>query len=222
MSLRPSGLPNGRFYEMKKKPQRTLVADTLTRISYLVGIFKAPTCSIPRRSPTPEVAFHKSVELAEIDWRERETVTYDDYLADFSAELHDIRDEARFADCLAPGSYAASRRRAQRLLDAGSLGIAYPSVRRKGGTCVACLRPAPQGADLSLCLEGKGGAGDFGALSAPPEPAWRAAGFPDCAALIRATDIAELARCFGAQAERVAASGFTEHTAFGLDRCQSE
>jgi hypothetical protein len=35
------GLSNGRFYEMKKKPERTLDADTLTRISYLVGIFKA-------------------------------------------------------------------------------------------------------------------------------------------------------------------------------------
>ena len=35
------GVSNGQFYEMKKNPQRTLDADTLTRISYLVGIFKA-------------------------------------------------------------------------------------------------------------------------------------------------------------------------------------
>jgi uncharacterized protein (DUF2384 family) len=35
------GISNGRFYEMKKQPERTLDADTLTRISYLVGIFKA-------------------------------------------------------------------------------------------------------------------------------------------------------------------------------------
>jgi hypothetical protein len=35
------GISNGRFYEMKKKPERTLDADTLMRISYLVGIFKA-------------------------------------------------------------------------------------------------------------------------------------------------------------------------------------
>jgi hypothetical protein len=35
------GVSNGQFYDMKKKPQRTLDADTLTRISYLVGIFKA-------------------------------------------------------------------------------------------------------------------------------------------------------------------------------------
>jgi uncharacterized protein (DUF2384 family) len=35
------GVSNGQFYEMKKQPQRTLDADTLTRVSYLVGIFKA-------------------------------------------------------------------------------------------------------------------------------------------------------------------------------------
>jgi hypothetical protein len=35
------GVSNGQFYEMKKKPQRTLDADALTRVSFLVGIFKA-------------------------------------------------------------------------------------------------------------------------------------------------------------------------------------
>jgi uncharacterized protein (DUF2384 family) len=34
------GISNGQFYEMKRKPERTLDADTLTRVSYLVGIFK--------------------------------------------------------------------------------------------------------------------------------------------------------------------------------------
>jgi hypothetical protein len=35
------GISNGQFYDAKKKPERTLDTDTLTRISYLVGIFKA-------------------------------------------------------------------------------------------------------------------------------------------------------------------------------------
>jgi hypothetical protein len=35
------GISNGRFYDMKKKPERILDADELTRISCLVGIFKA-------------------------------------------------------------------------------------------------------------------------------------------------------------------------------------
>ena len=88
-----------------------------------------------------EVAFHKWIELAEVSWFD-EDVTYDDYLADFSAAFHDIRGGGRFADCLAPDSYLASQDLAQRLLDGGSLGIVYPSVRRKHGTCLACFRPA--------------------------------------------------------------------------------
>ena|SRR6478609_8895095 len=35
------GVSNGKFYEMKKKPDRVLDVDRLQRISYLVGIFKA-------------------------------------------------------------------------------------------------------------------------------------------------------------------------------------
>ncbi|HET6157994.1 MAG TPA: antitoxin Xre/MbcA/ParS toxin-binding domain-containing protein [Dongiaceae bacterium] len=35
------GISNGPFYEMKKDPDRVLDADKLTRVSYLVGIFKA-------------------------------------------------------------------------------------------------------------------------------------------------------------------------------------
>lgn len=35
------GMSNGPFYEMKRNPNRTLETDRLTRISYLIGIFKA-------------------------------------------------------------------------------------------------------------------------------------------------------------------------------------
>lgn len=87
-----------------------------------------------------EVAFHKWVELSEVDWPE-ETVFYDDFLADFSARFHDLRGEDRFRDCLDPKSYVASQRLAETLLEKGSLGVVYPSVRRRGGTCVACFRP---------------------------------------------------------------------------------
>jgi len=88
-----------------------------------------------------EVAFHKGVELAEAGWTE-ESVTYDDYLADFSAELHDLRRAAAFRSCLDPVSYIASQALAELLLDRGSLGVVYPSARHRGGTCVACFRPA--------------------------------------------------------------------------------
>lgn len=35
------GVSNGPFYEMKRNPGRVLDADRLTRVSYLIGIFKA-------------------------------------------------------------------------------------------------------------------------------------------------------------------------------------
>lgn len=88
-----------------------------------------------------EIAFHKWTELAEVGWTEEE-LTYDDYLADFSADFHDIRRDKRFADALAPDSYVASQDLAEGLMKAGSLGVVYPSVRRPRGTCVACFRPA--------------------------------------------------------------------------------
>lgn len=88
-----------------------------------------------------EVAFHKSVQLAEID-RFEESVTYDDYLADFSASFHDLRLTRGFRACLDPQSYVAAQALAEELLEAGALGIVYPSVRRTSGTCAACFRPA--------------------------------------------------------------------------------
>lgn len=77
-----------------------------------------------------------------MDWTEEESITYDDYLADVSAPLHDLRRARGFRACLDPLSYAASQALAERLLEAGSLGLVYPSVRHAGGTCLACLRPA--------------------------------------------------------------------------------
>jgi hypothetical protein len=88
-----------------------------------------------------EVAFHKTVQLAEIG-RFEDSVTYDDYLADFSASFHDLRRAHGFRRCLDPGRYVASQALAEALLDAGSLGLVYPSVRHAGGTCLACFRPA--------------------------------------------------------------------------------
>ena len=88
-----------------------------------------------------EVAFHKSVELAEIGSPD-ESVTYDDYQADFAGGFHDIREPAGWTSCLSPTSYVASQTLAARLLDAGALGVVYPSVRHAGGTCLACFRPA--------------------------------------------------------------------------------
>jgi hypothetical protein len=89
-----------------------------------------------------EVAFHKSEELQEINWQEKEAFLYSDFLADFRGEFHDLRGNRRFAKCLDPNSYTASQKLADELLDTGSAGVIYPSVRHSGGTCIACFRPA--------------------------------------------------------------------------------
>jgi hypothetical protein len=89
-----------------------------------------------------EVAYHRSKELQEIDWQEIETFIYVDFLADFRGQFHDIRNDARFRNCLDPNTYSASQNLATRLLAQGSAGIVYPSVRHKSGICIACFRPA--------------------------------------------------------------------------------
>lgn len=89
-----------------------------------------------------EVAYHKSQELREVDWREAESFSFDDYLADFRGEFHDIRGDAAYSECLDPNSYRRSQELARELLAEGSSGIVYPSLRRAGGTCLACFRPA--------------------------------------------------------------------------------
>ena len=98
-------------------------------------------CSFELETALAEVAFHKTVEYQEIG-RFDDSVSYETLLADFAGEFHDLRDDARFARCLNPHSYIASQRLAARLLDAGSLGIIYPSARRDAGINLACFRPA--------------------------------------------------------------------------------
>ncbi len=88
-----------------------------------------------------EVVFHKSIELQEIRWDEPEKTSYEDVLANFDAAFHDLRGDTAFVPCLAPDSYVASQALARQLLEAGSAGVVYPSVRRPRGTCLACFRP---------------------------------------------------------------------------------
>jgi hypothetical protein len=94
-------------------------------------------------SSQAEVAYHRAEELHEINWPHPEVFEYVEYLADFRAAFQDIRSQPDFRECLAPDSYAASQRLAQLLLQRGSPGIIYPSVReKKHGDCISCFRPA--------------------------------------------------------------------------------
>lgn len=98
-------------------------------------------CSFVARTALAEVAFHKSVEYAEIG-RFDDSVTYQGFLADFSAGFHDLRGWGLGKNYLDADSYFGSQTLANKLLEAGSLGLVYPSVRQKGGTNIACFRPA--------------------------------------------------------------------------------
>ena len=114
-----------------------------------------------------EVAFHKWIELAEVGWREQE-VTYDAYLADFSADFHDLRgDDA----CRLPRArqLPASQDLGRRLLDAGSLGIVLserPARRRHLHRLPAARagHERAQGRDPPIRMAGKARAEDHGCL----------------------------------------------------------
>lgn len=103
-------------------------------------------CGIESETSFAEVGFHKLRQLEEIDWDAEEISTFDDYLADFTCEMHDLRGRrARYGQYLKaapiPECYAAPQQLAAELLAGQSNGIIYPSVRHREGTCVVCFRP---------------------------------------------------------------------------------
>ena len=98
--------------------------------------------SFSMKTAQAEVAFHYSEWLREINWQEEETVVYREFLADFRADFHDLRNDSSGKKYLRPDSYRDSQRLGRQLLNQGSAGVVYPSVRHAGGTCIACFRPA--------------------------------------------------------------------------------
>lgn len=88
-----------------------------------------------------ESAFRRTQELREVGAFETR-VQMRVYVADFRASFHDIRARKRAWDALyAPDSYEASQAFAATLLQAGSNGVVYRSVRDPEGECLACFRP---------------------------------------------------------------------------------
>jgi hypothetical protein len=87
-----------------------------------------------------ETVFHRTKEIAESGILET-SVQMRQYLADFETEFHDVR-AREFDACHAPNSYAAGQALGATLLENGSNGIWYRSVRNPGGECIVCFRPA--------------------------------------------------------------------------------
>jgi hypothetical protein len=127
-------------------PHARIINGAFTRANPLGSRFNGPNrgawyAGFEIETSQTEIAFHKTVHLAEIGRFQDETI-YVDYLADFGGEFHDLLHDSAFASCLDPNSYVQSQALAEQLLTAGSLGTLYPSVRYEGGTCLACFRPA--------------------------------------------------------------------------------
>jgi hypothetical protein len=87
-----------------------------------------------------ETVFHRTNEIAESGILET-TLQMREYLADFETELHDVRASPEYDACHDPDSYAASQRLGAHLLESGSNGLWYRSVRDPGGECIVCFRP---------------------------------------------------------------------------------
>jgi hypothetical protein len=103
-------------------------------------------CGSERETSVAEIAFHKLRQLEEVDWAVEEVSTFDDYLADFATEMHDMRERRlqyrRYLRAAPiPECYADAQLLAAMLLAQQSNGIIYPSVRHKGGICIGCFRP---------------------------------------------------------------------------------
>lgn len=133
-------------------PYSQIVNASFTHASPFGGRFNSNRrgawyAGLERATSVAEVAYHKREQLREVSWPDEEVSTCDDYLADFSAAFHDLRGSStRFKKFLQPepipACYADSQRLAADLLEHGANGVVYPSVRRTGGNCVACFRPA--------------------------------------------------------------------------------
>jgi RES domain len=128
-------------------PYSHIINASFTHANPLGSRFNGPTrgawyAGFSRTTSEIEVAYHRGKELQEVNWQEQESFSYVDFLADFRGAFHDLRGDKRFVDSLDAKSYTASQRLAGELLGEGSSGVVYPSVRHKGGTCLACFRPA--------------------------------------------------------------------------------
>lgn len=91
-----------------------------------------------------EVGYHLARELEAIG-RFDNVTDYAELFADFFGPFHDLRGADAGKPWLHPDpaiGYPAGQRLARRLrTEEESNGIVYPSVRRRGGTCLAAFRP---------------------------------------------------------------------------------
>jgi hypothetical protein len=87
-----------------------------------------------------ETIHHLTAELDEIGVFDT-FVDMREYLSDFDADFHDLRPSPDFDGCHDPDDYSQGQALGRELLDRGSNGVIYRSVRDAGAHCLACFRP---------------------------------------------------------------------------------
>ena len=105
------------------------------------GAFGVYYAARDRATAVAETCYHRARFLA---WTGEPPIELDVRVleATLDARLHDLHPLAPdLPGVLDPDDYGAGQRLGGRLREEGSWGIAYPSVRRAGGDCVAVFRP---------------------------------------------------------------------------------
>lgn len=100
-------------------------------------------CAFDELTAIEEVAYHRTRELGFIGHFHDE-MPYQALLADFIGDFPDLRGQLPAPDCLNPEpaiGYPAGQEFARGLRAAGWSGLVYPSVRRRGGTCLVAFEP---------------------------------------------------------------------------------
>ena len=100
-------------------------------------------CGFDDLTAIAEVAFHKTRELANIDYFYDE-MPYQAYLADFIGDFPDLRGLEPPPSSLDPNpevGYRAGQSVARELREEGHTGLVYPSVRQPGGVCFVAFVP---------------------------------------------------------------------------------
>jgi RES domain-containing protein len=140
-------LPNEQLFGV---PYAEIVNAAFSHGSATGGRFNPPERGIwyagtELKTSQAEVAYHRRRFLHDQYITEAIEEEYQDYLADFTAEFHEL-DPDEAASYLepepVPQCYFVSQVFAFELLRQGANGIVYPSTRYPGGTCIACFRPA--------------------------------------------------------------------------------
>ena len=104
-------------------------------------------CVVAVETAVAESVYHRTQELREVGGFETR-VQMRVYLADFTNRFHDVRGPAPngrraalWAAVYDTDDYSRSQQLGRQLLDSGSNGIVYQSLRHPSGECIACFRP---------------------------------------------------------------------------------